>query len=582
MSSSDGSAAGGEPGQQEVWEDWEDNESSGFKSLFSDARFSSLDEVLQHDHNLTGFSLKSYRAQHGLDQVCTIRLINYIRTAVGAGQDPVPGLAGSQQAWQTDDSYLQPVLADDELMFYDWEQEEEGEQEDGQQAGVSAAAGQVQPSAATSQQRLQEENEALRGMVESLKAVVLQGEGVSELVADQSADAEGGASAGGASDSTAAAEQSQDCAAAAIDASYFDSYSTFDIHREMLADKVRTEAYRDALEKNPGLVSGARVLDLGCGTAILSMFAARAGAASVVGIDGSEQIAGIARSIVEANGLAAHSGGPITIVSSKVEQLAALPAAAPVDSKLGRGQVGGEDGQQVDVLVSEWMGYALLFESMLSSVLHARDRWLRPGGALLPDIAKIYVAAADEGASGLAFWKDVYGFSMEAVRSSLKADALQRAVVRCVAPQHLLSEPACVHSLDLATMRAAEQDFTSPFTLTPGAGPKEVHAVVLWFDTLFSERFCAQHPVCLSTGPSGTPTHWMQTVLVLKQPLTWAPAAVAGDTPGVAVAITGQVSMARSKQTHRSLDIVLRYAPRFADGSSGEEQVTLYGLGVHS
>lgn len=295
---------------------------------------------------------------------------------------------------------------------------------------------------------------------------------------------------------------------------------------------MRTEAYRDALEKNPGLVSGARVLDLGCGTAILSMFAARAGAASVVGIDGSEQIAGIARSIVEANGLAAHSGGPITIVSSKVEQLAALPAAAPVDSKLGRGQVGGEDGQQVDVLVSEWMGYALLFESMLSSVLHARDRWLRPGGALLPDIAKIYVAAADEGASGLAFWKDVYGFrcvcggaeggklhgclctracvlwcvcrnarrysacrhqwllaasmpsavttttapstcspcSMEAVRSSLKADALQRAVVRCVAPQHLLSEPACVHSLDLATMRAAEQDFTSPFTLTPGAG----------------------------------------------------------------------------------------------------------------
>lgn len=176
--------------------------------------------------------------QHGLDQVCTIRLINYIRTAVGAGQDPVPGLAGSQQAWQTDDSYLQPVLADDELMFYDWEQEEEGEQEDGQQACGSAAAGQVQPFAASSQQRLQEENEALRGMVEALKAVVLQGEGVSELVADQSADAEGGASAGGASDSTVAAEQSQDCAAAAIDASYFDSYSTFDIHREMLADKV--------------------------------------------------------------------------------------------------------------------------------------------------------------------------------------------------------------------------------------------------------------------------------------------------------------------------------------------------------
>lgn len=43
----------------------------------------------------------------------------------------------------------------------------------------------------------------------------------------------------------------------------------------------------------------------------------------------------------------------------------------------------------VDVLLSEWMGYCLLYESMLSSVLFARDRWLRPGGAMLPDTATI-------------------------------------------------------------------------------------------------------------------------------------------------------------------------------------------------
>lgn len=41
----------------------------------------------------------------------------------------------------------------------------------------------------------------------------------------------------------------------------------------------------------------------------------------------------------------------------------------------------------VDVLVSEWMGYCLLYESMLTSVLYARDRWLKPGGAILPDTA---------------------------------------------------------------------------------------------------------------------------------------------------------------------------------------------------
>ena len=41
--------------------------------------------------------------------------------------------------------------------------------------------------------------------------------------------------------------------------------------------------------------------------------------------------------------------------------------------------------ERVDVIVSEWMGYFLLFESMLDTVLWARDRYLAPGGRLLPD-----------------------------------------------------------------------------------------------------------------------------------------------------------------------------------------------------
>ena len=47
--------------------------------------------------------------------------------------------------------------------------------------------------------------------------------------------------------------------------------------------QVRTEAYREALERNPDLIRGKGVLDIGCGTGILSMFAARAGAARVIG-----------------------------------------------------------------------------------------------------------------------------------------------------------------------------------------------------------------------------------------------------------------------------------------------------------
>lgn len=55
---------------------------------------------------------------------------------------------------------------------------------------------------------------------------------------------------------------------------YFDSYSHFSIHEEMLKDKNRTYAYRDAIKNNPELFKDKVVLDVGCGTGILSIFAA--------------------------------------------------------------------------------------------------------------------------------------------------------------------------------------------------------------------------------------------------------------------------------------------------------------------
>ena len=66
---------------------------------------------------------------------------------------------------------------------------------------------------------------------------------------------------------------------------YFQSYSHFGIHEEMLKDKVRTLAYRKAILGNPALFRDKVVLDVGCGTGILSMFAAKAGAKQVIGIE---------------------------------------------------------------------------------------------------------------------------------------------------------------------------------------------------------------------------------------------------------------------------------------------------------
>ena len=79
---------------------------------------------------------------------------------------------------------------------------------------------------------------------------------------------------------------------------YFDSYAHFGIHEEMLKDEVRTMSYRNSMRENKHLFKNKIVLDVGCGTGILSMFAAKAGAAKVIGVDMSS-IVEYARKIVE-------------------------------------------------------------------------------------------------------------------------------------------------------------------------------------------------------------------------------------------------------------------------------------------
>merc|ERR1711973_319834 len=135
---------------------------------------------------------------------------------------------------------------------------------------------------------------------------------------------------------------------------YFDSYAHFGIHEEMLKDEVRTLTYRNSMINNKHLFKDKIVLDIGCGTGILSMFAKKAGAKHVYGIDMSS-IIDHAQTIIKQNGFE----DSITLIKGKVEEVV-LPV------------------EKVDIIISEWMGYCLLYESMLDTALYARDKWLKP------------------------------------------------------------------------------------------------------------------------------------------------------------------------------------------------------------
>ena len=116
------------------------------------------------------------------------------------------------------------------------------------------------------------------------------------------------------------------------------------------------------------------VMDIGAGTGILSIFAAKAGAKHVYAIEFAE-IAIFAKEIIKQNGLE----DKITVIKGKMEEI-----ELPVD--------------KVDIIISEWMGYFLLYESMLDSVFYARDKYLRKGGKMLPDRAELYIAALEDSA----------------------------------------------------------------------------------------------------------------------------------------------------------------------------------------
>eukprot|EP01117_Protostelium_nocturnum_P003025 TRINITY_DN13954_c0_g1_i1.p1 TRINITY_DN13954_c0_g1~~TRINITY_DN13954_c0_g1_i1.p1 ORF type:complete len:371 (+),score=110.99 TRINITY_DN13954_c0_g1_i1:98-1114(+) len=318
---------------------------------------------------------------------------------------------------------------------------------------------------------------------------------------------------------------------------YWNSYSHFGIHEEMLKDEVRTKAYRNSIVNNRHLFRDKVVLDVGCGTGILSLFAAKAGAKKVIGLDASE-IADQATQIVKDNNL----DHIVTIIKGKVEEVE-LPV------------------EKVDIIISEWMGYCLLYEAMLNTVLFARDKWLAPDGILLPDKAVMLIEAIEDAEykdNKINFWDNVYGFNM----SCIKKQAISEPLVDVVEAKQVMTSAARLVTIDISTITLEELSFKVPFKMT-ATRDDFCHAFVVSFDIEFSK--CHKR-VGFSTGPHAQYTHWKQTVFYLNDVIS----VKKGEE------IRGEFSCKPGEKNPRDLDITIDFKFNGAhDSAEGSQRYLL-------
>jgi len=206
------------------------------------------------------------------------------------------------------------------------------------------------------------------------------------------------------------------------------------------------------------------------------------------------------------------------------------------------------------------------------------------------------------------FWNDIYGFDLSEMAHSIYKDA----IMDVVNPNSVVSEPYLLKDLHLRSITTRQLEFTSPFSLTSTSLMRtKIHALVLYFDTFFTttgEPVSPDVPVRLirdgdvtlaevwpiagkpppkrrasvgpglkereekrvisfSTGPTSQPTHWMQTIFLLKDPISAEEGTV----------VSGTFYCKKSEGNSRELDVEIHYSVRRSpDAPASEVTVQMY------
>lgn len=272
-------------------------------------------------------------------------------------------------------------------------------------------------------------------------------------------------------------------------------YENILMHQMMLEDTIRTEAYRDAIAKV--VRPGDRVIDFGCGTGILSFFAARSGAAKVYALD-QTKIVRLAKVIAEENGfenIEFHHDDAHTFQIS----------------------------ENVDVLVSEWMGCFLFHEWMHVPLLNIRNKFLKKGGRMIPNSVSMKMGfVVDKKAIGDCAFFSARPYDID--YSKVGEWPYSNVLLKSMYPEALLPQTADLGTLDMATLTAdgLPEVYSGSICFDKTT---EVFGLCGWFDADLCDG------VQLRTGPFDPVTHWDQLVFPLLPTLC----VEAGETVEVGV-----------------------------------------------
>lgn len=260
-------------------------------------------------------------------------------------------------------------------------------------------------------------------------------------------------------------------------------------HVPMMNEEERNQAYWKALEAAD--LRGKLVLEIGTGSGLLAMMAAKLGAAKVVTCEASTILAGTARKIVERNGM-----------SDRVAVLAKPSQAL---------QVGQDLPEKADVLVHEIFSSELLGEHVLPALEDARARLLKPGGRILPGTASIMVALVGGEALGRELHVErVHGFDLSDFNA---IHPRKRPIHREDLPRELLSAEVEAFRFDFQRRDRFPPEKKRLQLRATGAG--RCHGVIQWIRFEFDGGAAFEnHP-----GRSRPVANWQHTIYRFEQPM---------------------------------------------------------------